>query len=92
MPSLEIGENWIWQVWGERIGPCNNSGGGRAGTETAVIEKNNHQEAIKSQESHTQAKILLRKFPLPKTNISPIGVDKLTKTFRLPNSLYILQT
>ena len=22
MPPLEIGENWIWEVWGERNGPC----------------------------------------------------------------------
>ena len=29
MPPLEIGENWIWEVRGERIGPCNNSGGGK---------------------------------------------------------------
>ena len=21
MPPLEIGENWIWEVWGERNGP-----------------------------------------------------------------------
>ena len=27
MPPLEIGENWIGEVWGEWIGPCNNSGG-----------------------------------------------------------------
>ena len=25
MPPLEIRENWIWEVWGERNGPCNNS-------------------------------------------------------------------
>ena len=24
---LDIGEIWIWEVWGEIIGPCNNSGG-----------------------------------------------------------------
>ena len=22
MPPPEIGENWIWEVWGERNGPC----------------------------------------------------------------------
>ena len=37
MPPLEIGENWIWEVWGERNGPCNNSGGTVTGvTVTAV--------------------------------------------------------
>ena len=33
MPPLEIGENWIWEVWGEWIGPCNNY---RTGTVTGV--------------------------------------------------------
>ena len=37
MPPLEIGENWIWEVWGEWIGPCNNSGG--TGTAAAGGEK-----------------------------------------------------
>ncbi len=26
MPPLEIGENWIWEIWGERNEPCNNFG------------------------------------------------------------------
>ena len=35
MPPLEINENWIWEVWGERIGPYNNSGGGTVTAGTA---------------------------------------------------------
>ena len=26
MPPLEIGKNWIWEVWGEINWTCNNSG------------------------------------------------------------------
>ena len=36
MPPLEIGENWIWEIWGERNGPCNTSGTAVGVTVTAV--------------------------------------------------------